>query len=197
MGATINESDAVLEEDGRTSHGYKGGSHAPSIASPSRILDVETGTGMWAIEYATENPDATIIGTDLNMISARNASLLLLSYSSREPHYMTITGPPASPSSRMTRKEDDDDRNQPLPLLHRPRPAPSSTPFDYIHLHSIFLDFQNISMRVLRQVFARTCAPGGGWFEYVCQGPVGAGSIATTAAERGRRFGAVNGGLGL
>lgn len=43
------------------------------IVSPSRILDIATGTGIWAIEYATENPDATIIGTDLSLISPPNA----------------------------------------------------------------------------------------------------------------------------
>ncbi|KAL4893512.1 putative TAM domain methyltransferase [Aspergillus ambiguus] len=35
---------------------------------PKRILDVGTGTGIWAMEMAEEYPDATIIGTDLSPI---------------------------------------------------------------------------------------------------------------------------------
>jgi SAM-dependent methyltransferase len=35
---------------------------------PERILDVGTGTGIWAIEMADEFPNATVIGTDLSPI---------------------------------------------------------------------------------------------------------------------------------
>ena len=36
------------------------------LAKPKRILDLGTGTGIWAIEMADEHPDAEIIGTDLS-----------------------------------------------------------------------------------------------------------------------------------
>lgn len=36
------------------------------ISKPSRILDIGTGTGIWAIEMGDEFPDADIIGTDLS-----------------------------------------------------------------------------------------------------------------------------------
>lgn len=35
------------------------------INKPKRILDIGTGTGIWAIEMGDEFPDAQIIGTDL------------------------------------------------------------------------------------------------------------------------------------
>lgn len=39
---------------------------APIGEKPVRILDIGTGTGIWAIEMADEYPSAEIIGTDLS-----------------------------------------------------------------------------------------------------------------------------------
>ncbi|KAL8671906.1 MAG: hypothetical protein Q9168_003617 [Polycauliona sp. 1 TL-2023] len=36
------------------------------VQNPSRVLDVGTGTGIWAIEYGDEHPDTNILGTDLS-----------------------------------------------------------------------------------------------------------------------------------
>ncbi|KAK2475703.1 hypothetical protein H9L39_13296 [Fusarium oxysporum f. sp. albedinis] len=36
-----------------------------------RVLDVGTGTGIWAIDFADEHPDAEVIGTDLSPIQPR------------------------------------------------------------------------------------------------------------------------------
>ncbi|EFY84551.1 S-adenosylmethionine-dependent methyltransferase [Metarhizium acridum CQMa 102] len=35
------------------------------VPSPKHVLDVATGTGIWALEYAKNNPQANVIGTDL------------------------------------------------------------------------------------------------------------------------------------
>ena len=43
-------------------------SRAPIGAKPRRVLDVGTGTGIWAIDFADEFPSASVIGTDLSPI---------------------------------------------------------------------------------------------------------------------------------
>jgi SAM-dependent methyltransferase len=84
-------------ENGRTYHGYRDGQYpipnddeeqdrldllhhlfkmvlggalytAPLSKKPQRILDVGTGTGIWAIEMADQFPMASVIGTDLSPI---------------------------------------------------------------------------------------------------------------------------------
>ncbi|KAF2789842.1 S-adenosyl-L-methionine-dependent methyltransferase, partial [Melanomma pulvis-pyrius CBS 109.77] len=43
-------------------------SDVPFTHPPRRVLDVGTGTGIWAIDYADENPDSEVLGTDLSPI---------------------------------------------------------------------------------------------------------------------------------
>ncbi|KAF3770582.1 S-adenosyl-L-methionine-dependent methyltransferase [Cryphonectria parasitica EP155] len=38
------------------------------LVYPRRVLDIGTGTGIWAIEFAQQHPDASVIGTDLSPI---------------------------------------------------------------------------------------------------------------------------------
>jgi len=42
--------------------------HAPIGSNPQKVLDIGTGTGIWAIDFADQFPSATIIGTDLSPI---------------------------------------------------------------------------------------------------------------------------------
>lgn len=42
--------------------------HLAPLSYPRRVLDIGTGTGIWAVEFAQEYPDATVIGTDLSPI---------------------------------------------------------------------------------------------------------------------------------
>lgn len=41
---------------------------APIGDHPKRVLDVGTGTGIWAIDFADQFPSAEVIGTDLSPI---------------------------------------------------------------------------------------------------------------------------------
>ncbi|WQF89316.1 Putative S-adenosyl-L-methionine-dependent methyltransferase superfamily [Colletotrichum destructivum] len=41
---------------------------APIDDHPQRVLDVGTGTGIWAIDFADQHPDAEVIGTDISPI---------------------------------------------------------------------------------------------------------------------------------
>jgi SAM-dependent methyltransferase len=43
---------------------------APIPAFPRNVLDVGTGTGIWAIEFANEHPGSHVIGTDLSPIQS-------------------------------------------------------------------------------------------------------------------------------
>lgn len=85
-----------VEENGRTYHRYKEGTyflpndeaemerldlqhqlwmltlhdemHLSPVKNPRLVLDIGTGTGIWAIEFANRFPSANVIGTDLSPI---------------------------------------------------------------------------------------------------------------------------------
>ena len=88
------------EENGRTYHAYKEGKYpfpndependrldlqhhvftltfdkklflAPISKQLHRVLDVGTGTGIWAIDFADEHPEAQVVGVDLSPIQPR------------------------------------------------------------------------------------------------------------------------------
>jgi methylase of polypeptide subunit release factors len=45
-------------------------------AKIERVLDVGTGTGIWAIDYADEHPDTQVVGVDLSPIQPNLYCLL-------------------------------------------------------------------------------------------------------------------------
>lgn len=38
------------------------------IKENAKVLDIGTGTGIWAIEFARQFPETTVIGTDISLI---------------------------------------------------------------------------------------------------------------------------------
>ncbi|CBF84602.1 protein llmB [Aspergillus nidulans FGSC A4] len=46
----------------------KGELHRAPVKNPARVLDIGTGTGIWAIDFADEHPETEVIGNDLSPI---------------------------------------------------------------------------------------------------------------------------------
>ncbi|KAI2617781.1 S-adenosyl-L-methionine-dependent methyltransferase [Hypoxylon sp. NC1633] len=47
---------------------HDGELHLCPVVKPRRVLDVGTGTGIWAVEFARRNPDSEVVGIDLNPV---------------------------------------------------------------------------------------------------------------------------------
>lgn len=42
--------------------------HLAPVQSPKNVLDIATGTGIWAIQFAKQHPESQVVGTDLSLI---------------------------------------------------------------------------------------------------------------------------------
>lgn len=42
--------------------------HLAPVKNSAHVLDIGTGTGIWALQFAAENPQSDVIGTDISMI---------------------------------------------------------------------------------------------------------------------------------
>ena len=59
--------------------------HLAPLENPRRILDIGTGTGIWAIQMADDYPDCTVIGTDLSPVQPSwYETLVLVSRTSKQ-----------------------------------------------------------------------------------------------------------------
>ncbi|OTA56260.1 S-adenosyl-L-methionine-dependent methyltransferase [Hypoxylon sp. EC38] len=47
---------------------HDGELHLCPVENPRRVLDVGTGTGIWAVEFARRHPDSEVLGIDLNPV---------------------------------------------------------------------------------------------------------------------------------
>lgn len=41
------------------------------IGEPADVLDIGTGTGIWAMQFARQHPKSNVVGTDLSLIQTR------------------------------------------------------------------------------------------------------------------------------
>ncbi|KAK8029887.1 hypothetical protein PG993_011178 [Apiospora rasikravindrae] len=173
-GSTIIEPDSVFDDSGRSFHGYKEGkyflpndaaeqdrldlqhamlmmatggklAHAPMDHDPEYVMDVATGTGIWAIQFGTvtrpaaqEHPGSHVIGTDLSKIQ------------------------PALPMVQNCEFVKDDAEEE---WLYRTPETGSAGKvlFDYVHLRMVFTCFAD-NLVVMRHAFDNM-RPGG-WIEY-------------------------------
>lgn len=116
-----------IEENGRTYHKYKQGRYflpndlaeqerldlqhqlfcitiggklniCPFPTPPKRVLDIATGTGIWAIEFASQYPESQVVGTDLSPI---------------QPHYL-----PENCSFEIDDAEDEWTYHEPFSFIH-------------------------------------------------------------------------------
>jgi ubiquinone/menaquinone biosynthesis C-methylase UbiE len=62
-------------------------SWAPFKQPPTKVLDVATGTGIWAIEFAQQHPYATVVGSDISMIQPeyKPSNCMFVQEDSEEP----------------------------------------------------------------------------------------------------------------
>ncbi|KAL8832323.1 MAG: hypothetical protein Q9191_000324 [Dirinaria sp. TL-2023a] len=68
----VESDDAEMERMDIKHHIFillcSGNLHLAPLTKPERILDLGTGTGIWAMEMADQYPESTVIGTDLSPV---------------------------------------------------------------------------------------------------------------------------------
>ncbi|KAI1866769.1 hypothetical protein JX265_001142 [Neoarthrinium moseri] len=173
-GTSVVEPDSVLEEWGRLYHGYKEGSYllpndaaeqdrldlqhqvflllldgwlhlAPMTRVPNFVLDIATGTGIWASSYSKRYPSSFVIGTDLSAIQ------------------------PDPQVPNCVFQKDDAESPWVFPAPHPPDahcvtyPCEHRIMFDYVHLRMVFTCFDDVR-NVIRQAFDNMNS--GGWIEF-------------------------------
>lgn len=50
--------------------------HLAPLPSPGRILDIGTGSGIWAMQMAEQYPESMVIGTDLSPVQPGKYELM-------------------------------------------------------------------------------------------------------------------------
>ncbi|KAH8674130.1 S-adenosyl-L-methionine-dependent methyltransferase [Xylariales sp. PMI_506] len=173
-GGSIVEPNSILDESGRLYHGYKEGKYllpndaaeqdrldlqqvfrqlmggwlalAPMTSIPKYVLDIGTGTGLWASEFAEQNPNSYVVGIDLSNIQPA----------------------PTLPNCTYIRADAEDDwifeKSQASEHITKDNGLPGSKIlFDYIHLRMMFTCFSNV-ISVMKHSFENLEA--GGWIEF-------------------------------
>ncbi|KAI0151354.1 S-adenosyl-L-methionine-dependent methyltransferase [Pestalotiopsis sp. NC0098] len=118
---------------------------APMQQAPRHVLDVATGTGIWALEFAEKYPQSFVIGTDLSAIQPDR---------------------PDVPNCVFQR--DDAEDTWVFPAPHPPGaeckgPCEQRIMFDYVHLRLVSICFDD--PRVVMRHAWDNMSPGG-WIEF-------------------------------
>ncbi|KAK9414491.1 putative S-adenosyl-L-methionine-dependent methyltransferase [Seiridium unicorne] len=174
-GTSVVEPDSILGESGRLYHGYKDGKYllpndaaeqdrldlqhaiwrlvldgwlalAPLTTPPKFVLDIGTGTGIWANEFAEQNPSSYVIGTDLSAI---------------QPN-------PAVPNCSFIKDDAEEKWCFPHPDPDHATPGSDGNSqrwisFDYVHLRMMLTCFDDTRV-VIGQAFDNMTP--GGWVEF-------------------------------
>ncbi|KAH8662497.1 S-adenosyl-L-methionine-dependent methyltransferase [Xylariales sp. PMI_506] len=174
-GGSVVDPESVIGESLRLYHGYRDGKYllpndaaeqdrldlqyelfrivydgriclAPLSEPPRYVLDIGTGTGIWAFEFAEQNPSSYVIGTDLSAIQPDRSI----------------------PNCEFVRADIEEDW-----VFPEPNPdhqacteigrCEHNIKFNYIHLRFMFTCF-NDQRTVMKHAFDNM-APGG-WIEY-------------------------------
>ncbi|KAH8660063.1 S-adenosyl-L-methionine-dependent methyltransferase [Xylariales sp. PMI_506] len=175
-GGSVVEPDSMIGESGRLYHGYKEGKYflpndaaeqdrldlqheivrlmfdgwlalAPLPTVPKNVLDIGTGTGIWALEFAEQNPQSNVIGTDLSAIQPL----------STQPNCTFVKTDAEDEWIFPDPNSNHSDCNGTARCEHK-------IVFDYVHMRFMFTCF-NDPKTVLQQAFDNL-GPGG-WLE--CQ----------------------------
>ncbi|KAK8031344.1 S-adenosyl-L-methionine-dependent methyltransferase [Apiospora arundinis] len=193
-GTSITPESSVLDESGRMYHGYKEGKYlipndaeeqdrldfqhaaltlllngnlflAPLSQVPETVLDVATGTGIWAIEFAEQFPTSTIIGTDLSPIQPThippNCTFIV---EDSEEEWLFRYDPSHLPAAATGEPQQLQQQGEEREGVGKEKATPNlGLTFDYIHLRLVVTCFDN-PKTVMKHAFD-SLNPGG-WIEY-------------------------------
>ncbi|EER37294.1 TAM domain methyltransferase [Histoplasma capsulatum var. duboisii H88] len=138
---------------------------APIAPNPRRVLDLGTGTGNWAIEFADQHQKSQVLGTDLSPIQRisipPNCTFEIDDFEAEWPYIVAATDDTHAPKPSSPRADNRTDELHNNDNLTTSVPTPATSPilFDFIHTREItgsVHDYSKLFERAYRHV-----APGG------------------------------------